>query len=209
MADRFQCRGCGACCRVKGGIVRVGETEIARIAAYLGMGEQEFIDRETEIAPDRRGLVLRNTPDDVCVWLDGDNRCRIHAVKPDRCRTFPYEWRNADSCDVCPALGGLKVTAFQRRVYAEALKIPRGTVISYGELARRIGSGSARAVGQALRVNPFAPEVPCHRVVAADGSLTGFCGERDTAALARKRSLLESEGVEFDDRGRVRLMKEL
>ena len=69
------------------------------------------------------------------------------------------------------------LTPFRQRVYDEARKIPRGTVITYGELARRIGCGSPRAVGQALRVNPFAPEVPCHRVVAADGSLTGFYGE--------------------------------
>ena len=94
------------------------------------------------------------------------------------------------------------VTPFQRRVYDETRKIPRGSVISYGELARRIGCGSAQAVGQALRRNPFAPEVPCHRVVAADGSLNGFGGERSDAALARKRALLESEGVVIVD-GRV------
>ena len=94
------------------------------------------------------------------------------------------------------------VTPFQRRVYDETRKIPRGSVVSYGELARRIGCGSAQAVGQALRRNPFAPEVPCHRVVAADGSLNGFGGERSDAALARKRALLESEGVVIVD-GRV------
>lgn len=97
-----------------------------------------------------------------------------------------------------------KVTPFQRRVYDETRKIPRGTVITYGELARRIGCGSAQAVGQALRRNPFAPEVPCHRVVAADGSLHGFYGERSVTALGRKRALLESEGVAFDG-DRVRL----
>ena len=95
------------------------------------------------------------------------------------------------------------LTPFRQRVYDEARKIPRGTVITYGELARRIGCGSPRAVGQALRVNPFAPEVPCHRVVAADGSLTGFYGERDAKAINEKRCLLESEGVAFDRNGRV------
>ncbi|MGN0854937.1 MAG: MGMT family protein [Kiritimatiellia bacterium] len=96
------------------------------------------------------------------------------------------------------------VTRFQQRVYDETRKIPRGSVVTYGELARRIGCGSARAVGQALRVNPFAPEVPCHRVVAADGSLAGFCGKRDAASIGRKRKLLEAEGVRFDEKGRVR-----
>lgn len=86
-----------------------------------------------------------------------------------------------------------KITSFQRRVYLELLNIPAGTTISYGELARRIGCRSAQAVGQALRRNPFAPDVPCHRVVAADGSLGGYNGERDGEQLERKRQLLESE----------------
>ena len=95
------------------------------------------------------------------------------------------------------------LTPFRQRVYDEARKIPRGTVTTYGELAKRIGCGSARAVGQALRVNPFAPEVPCHRVVAADGSLIGFYGKSDAKAINEKRRLLDSEGVAFDKNGRV------
>ena len=100
----FKCRGCGACCRIKNGIVRVGDDEIRRIAAFLGMSEQEFIDRETEIAPDRTGLILKSRADESCVYLTEDNRCRIHPVKPDKCRTFPFEWTNPDSAEVCPAL---------------------------------------------------------------------------------------------------------
>ena len=96
-----------------------------------------------------------------------------------------------------------EITTFQQRVYDETKKIPRGQVITYGELAKRIGCGCPRAVGQALRVNPFAPEVPCHRVVAADGSLTGFHGERNAAAIFEKRALLEAEGVKFDDNGKA------
>lgn len=87
------------------------------------------------------------------------------------------------------------ITPFQQRVYLELLKIPPGETITYGELARRIGCRSAQAVGQALKRNPFAPEVPCHRVVAADGSLGGFNGRREGAALERKRRLLALEGV--------------
>ena len=100
----FKCQGCGACCRIKSGIVRVGDDEIRRIAAFLGMSELEFIDRETEIAPDRRGLILKSRADESCVYLTDDNRCRIHPVKPDKCRTFPFAWTNPDSTDVCPAL---------------------------------------------------------------------------------------------------------
>ena len=100
----FNCRGCGACCRIKDGIVRVGDDEVRRIAAFLGMSEQEFIDRETEIAPDRKTLILKSCPDDSCAYLTDDNRCRIHPVKPNKCRTFPFEWTNPDSVEVCPAL---------------------------------------------------------------------------------------------------------
>ena len=100
----FFCRQCGACCRIKDGIVRVSYAEIARIVAFLGMAEQDFIDRETEIAPDRRGLILKSRPDGACAWLSDDNLCRINPVKPDKCRTFPYEWTNDDSYRICPGL---------------------------------------------------------------------------------------------------------
>lgn len=92
----------------------------------------------------------------------------------------------------------MKITDFQQKVYDATRLVPRGSVVTYGELARRIGCRSAQAVGQALRRNPFAPEVPCHRVVAADGSLCGFAGHRDGELIAKKRRLLEDEGVTFD-----------
>ncbi len=86
-----------------------------------------------------------------------------------------------------------EITDFQRKVYLELLNVPCGETITYGELARRIGCRSAQAVGQALKRNPFAPDVPCHRVVAGDGSLGGFHGERDGEMIERKRVLLEAE----------------
>lgn len=80
-------------------------------------------------------------------------------------------------------------SAFQRRVWSELQAIPYGESISYGELARRIGIPSAsRAVGTANRLNPIAVIVPCHRVIGADGSLTGYGG-----GLERKRFLLDLE----------------
>ncbi|MBE6296814.1 MAG: MGMT family protein [Bacteroidales bacterium] len=87
------------------------------------------------------------------------------------------------------------ITPFQRKVYLELLNVPSGTTITYGELARRIGCGSAQAVGQALKRNPFAPEVPCHRVVAADGLLGGYNGKREGEQLERKRQLLYNEKI--------------
>ncbi|MBQ6108457.1 MAG: methylated-DNA--[Thermoguttaceae bacterium] len=80
-------------------------------------------------------------------------------------------------------------TPFQRKVWAELQKIPYGTTISYGELARRIGQPKAsRAVGMANHRNPLAIFIPCHRVIGADGSLTGYGG-----GLEVKRFLLDLE----------------
>lgn len=96
-----------------------------------------------------------------------------------------------------------QVTPFRRRVYEALLEVPRGYVTTYGLLARRVGCASARAVGGALRANPFAPEVPCHRVVAADLSLGGFCGRREGVEIARKADLLKGEGVRVGKDGRL------
>jgi methylated-DNA-[protein]-cysteine S-methyltransferase len=83
-------------------------------------------------------------------------------------------------------------TAFQERVWQALREIPFGTTTSYGALARRIGTPTwpgARAVGAANGQNPIPIVVPCHRVIGADGSLTGFGG-----GLERKRWLLAHEG---------------
>ena len=100
----FVCRRCGACCRIKDGIVRVSDAEISRIASFLGKGEQEFIESETELSPDRKGLILKSRPDGACAYLTDENLCRINPVKPRKCRTFPHEWTNPDSAEVCPGI---------------------------------------------------------------------------------------------------------
>ncbi len=82
-------------------------------------------------------------------------------------------------------------TPFQRDVWRALRSIPYGTTVSYGEIARRVGRPSAvRAVGAAISKNPWGIVVPCHRVVATSGELTGFAG-----GVARKRWLLEHEGI--------------
>lgn len=90
-----------------------------------------------------------------------------------------------------------RITEFQRKVYLALLDVPRGATISYKELGERIGCRSAQAIGQALKRNPFAPDVPCHRVIASDGSIGGFHGERDGEMIDKKLKLLHSEGVDF------------
>ncbi len=88
---------------------------------------------------------------------------------------------------------------FAERMYALLRQVPAGRVVAYKTLASAAGCGSARAVGQALRGNPYAPEVPCHRVIRSDGRLGGFQGEVAGTAVQRKLALLQAEGVEFRD----------
>jgi methylated-DNA-[protein]-cysteine S-methyltransferase len=89
------------------------------------------------------------------------------------------------------------ITDFQRRVYLAVSYVPIGRVTTYKAVAKRIGCGSSQAVGQALKNNPFAPAVPCHRVIASDLTAGGFQGKRRGAALVRKLELLAGEGVSF------------
>ena len=84
----------------------------------------------------------------------------------------------------------LNGTEFQQRVWRELLKIPFGETRTYGQLAKRLGNpNGSRAVGLANGRNPIAVIVPCHRVIGADGSLTGFGG-----GIERKEWLLSHEG---------------
>ena len=89
------------------------------------------------------------------------------------------------------------LTEFQRRVYDACSRIPRGRVATYASLAGVLGCRSPRAVGQALRRNPFAPEVPCHRVIRADLGIGGYSGATDGGKIDRKLKLLAAEGVLF------------
>ncbi|KAJ5124365.1 uncharacterized protein N7515_008190 [Penicillium bovifimosum] len=107
------------------------------------------------------------------------------------------------------------LTPYRRRVYRTLLSVPPGRWTTYSALATYLGS-SARAVGNAMRSNPFAPGVPCHRVLAADGRVGGYKGEwrrgggggevvdgADGGFVREKMARLEEEGVVFVD-GRVK-----
>jgi methylated-DNA-[protein]-cysteine S-methyltransferase len=90
-------------------------------------------------------------------------------------------------------------TPFQRQVWRLLAELPYGTTTSYGSLARALGKpGAARAVGAANGRNPLPIVLPCHRVVGADGSLTGFGG-----GLEAKRWLLRHEGIALPEQGRL------
>lgn len=89
------------------------------------------------------------------------------------------------------SLDGSLVSGFKRRVLEALARVPFGELVTYGELARRVGSPhAARAVGAAMRENPLPILVPCHRVVASDGSLGGY-----SAGLEVKRQLHAVEGI--------------
>ena len=96
--------------------------------------------------------------------------------------------------------------SFKEKIYEFTRKIPKGKVATYGQLARLAGKPRAtRAVGGFMRTNPDAPRTPCHRVVAKDGSLTGYSlGE----GITTKKDMLEKEGVPFI-RNKVSLKKAL
>lgn len=103
-----------------------------------------------------------------------------------------------------PSWRASQLTAFARAVYEVTSLVPAGRVITYGALARALDCASSQAVGSALHRNPFAPTVPCHRVVSAHAhgaSIGGFYGDAASSgspSIERKKIMLEHEGVRFD-----------
>ena len=86
-------------------------------------------------------------------------------------------------------------TAFQLKVWAYLKKIPRGTVVTYSAVAKGVGKPLAvRAVANAIGKNPYAPQIPCQRVIRSDGSLGGYSGK---GGLKTKRFLLKKEGIKL------------
>ena len=150
-------------------------------------------------------VLLATSPQGVCAILLGDERGVLIADLQNR---FPMATLYGDDaqCETLaarvahfadtPALGlelplDVRGTTFQRRVWQALQEIPLGATASYAEIADRIGSpSSARAVAQACAANPLALAIPCHRVVRADGTLSGY-----RWGVERKRTLLEREAA--------------
>lgn len=118
------------------------------------------------------GPILASHPvlDQACDWLD-----RYFAGQEPDLASLPLSVQGTD---------------FQKRVWAELAKIPYGQTTTYKALADKLNCKSAQAVGGAIGKNPLSILVPCHRVLGADGSLTGYAG-----GLDKKIWLLEHEGV--------------
>ena len=116
-------------------------------------------------------------------WLKDD--ARLAAARDQLGAYFAGELREF-SLPLAP-----RGSEFQQQVWAALRRIPFGETRSYGEIAAALGQpGSARAVGAANRTNPIGIVVPCHRVIGADGTLTGYAG-----GIERKKFLLEHEGA--------------
>lgn len=94
---------------------------------------------------------------------------------------------------------GRPPTEFEQKVFNATRQIPKGRVTTYRLLGKSIGCDSAQAIGQALKRNPFAPEVPCHRVVRTDLTIGGFAGQTEGRKIAKKIRLLTEEGVQFSE----------
>ena len=141
------------------------------------------------------------------LWLAVDGEGRLVEIRFDRQR--PEGRRDAKRCsDAARQLGEYFAgkrreftlelapvgTDFQLRVWRALCKIPYGAVRNYADIARAIGQpGAARAVGQANGCNPLPIVIPCHRVIASDGTIGGYSG-----GLAIKHRLLALEGAELD-----------
>ena len=80
--------------------------------------------------------------------------------------------------------------------------IPKGKVTTYRLIAKKLDTKAYRAVGNACRNNPYAPRVPCHRVVKSDGTIGGFAGKMSGKTVQKKAELLRKEGVQVKD-GRI------
>jgi len=91
---------------------------------------------------------------------------------------------------------------FEEKVWKLMEKIPKGRVTTYALIARKLNTKAYRAVGNACRRNPYAPKVPCHRVVRFDGTVGGFGGKTTGKTIEKKARMLRKENVEVRN-GRI------
>ena len=89
------------------------------------------------------------------------------------------------------------MSGFNEKCYELLKKVPEGRVTTYKELALALNTKAYQAVGQVMRNNPYAPEVPCHRVISSNGSIGGFAGQTKGKKIKEKISLLKKEGIKF------------
>jgi methylated-DNA-[protein]-cysteine S-methyltransferase len=169
------------------GLLHLAATGEGIVALALGSDTADFVDRlaarlHRRVVPAEDGAVPESWRDRLAAATD-----QLGEYLTGRRTRFEV------------AVDWTGVSDWDRRVLAGAARIGFGETVSYGELARRIGKpGAARAVGGAMSRNPVPLIVPCHRVIAGDGSLGGYGGSgpvERAAALGIKRRLLRAEGA--------------
>jgi methylated-DNA-[protein]-cysteine S-methyltransferase len=92
------------------------------------------------------------------------------------------------------------MTPFSEQAYTLLKQVPKGRVTTYKALAMALGTRGYRAIGQIMRTNPYAPGVPCHRVVATDGTIGGYMGKASGVTIQKKKELLQKEGIRISGR---------
>jgi uncharacterized protein len=99
----YLCQRCGNCCRWPGDVI-VKEDEVGRIATFLELTEDEFIQKHTRLSANRKHLSIIDKADGSCQFLQGQNTCLIQSVKPEQCSGFPNKWRFDGWREVCEAI---------------------------------------------------------------------------------------------------------
>lgn len=99
----FKCQRCGTCCRWPGHVL-LAPADISAMSAATGLSEDEFIERYTVLASNRRQLSLAEYPDGRCIFLKDDNGCACYEARPEQCRSFPYAWRVSEGCPALEAM---------------------------------------------------------------------------------------------------------
>ncbi|PIS09088.1 cysteine methyltransferase [Candidatus Beckwithbacteria bacterium CG10_big_fil_rev_8_21_14_0_10_34_10] len=91
------------------------------------------------------------------------------------------------------------MSPFSKKVYQLTKQVPKGKVTTYKQIAKALNTKAYQEVGQALRNNPYAPKVPCHRVIKTNGLIGGFNGKTKGKEILKKISLLKKEGVKIKE----------
>jgi len=92
----FICRGCGDCCRWPG-YVYLKDDDVARLAEFLQLDLSDFIEKHTQLAPNRHQLCLRMGAGDACIFLR-ESKCDVYVARPQQCRDYPRKWRPDEKC---------------------------------------------------------------------------------------------------------------
>jgi len=151
------------------------------------------------LVPSPAGEILLISDGEAITGLYFSDRHSLDGLVPNATLSIfssARDWLRRYSLGEAPAPGDIPIrlsgSTFAMSVWAELRKIPYGTTVSYGEIAKSIGCRSAQAVGGAVGRNPISIIVPCHRVLGVNGALTGYAG-----GLQRKIALLNTEKIPY------------